>query len=75
MESEFKNATYDKFASCAGEFFRFNGTLSEIDNGLKALCLIWLNRCDWTEIEVKQSIIILDLASARGVGLTRPEEI
>ena len=68
MNAGFANATYDEFAASAGEFFRFKGGMNEIDNGLKALGIIWLNRCDWTKIEVKQSIIILDLASARAAG-------
>ena len=63
--SEFSDLTYDQFAARASEFFKTPGAFNEIENGIKALGIIWLNRCVWTDNQVLQSMVILDLASKR----------
>ncbi len=67
----FKNVTNDQFKRQAVEFFRMTEAKQSVSfgqavNGNKVLSLLWLNRNnDWTDQEIIESMVILNLAQKR----------
>lgn len=67
----FNNVTNNHFKQQASEFFQMTQdrsavTFDQAVNGNRALALLWLGRTDdWTEQQIQESMIILDLASKR----------
>lgn len=70
--STFEKVSYQEFKENAGEFFRASSldkegvTFDQVDNGFKALTLLYFGHDDnWTENEVDQAVIVLELAGRR----------
>jgi hypothetical protein len=66
----FENVSYDYFYQEASIFLELSSdesiTLEGAQNGYKGLSLLWLGRSDdWSDRELNESIIILDMATKR----------
>jgi len=66
----FSNVSYSDFKSSASSFFkrtedRSAVTLEQAENGTKAIALLWLGRSEWTDIQIHESKIILNLVTRR----------
>lgn len=67
----FNNITYDYFYAQAGEYFKATQdrkaiTHEQAISGNKALCLLYLGQTDdWTDVQLHQAVIILELATKR----------